>query len=80
MIWINDRFSFDEVFRLLLLMGFSHESAKNYLINNYSLSAIAFQERIENKSYMNISSNEYISTDLMKLKKEVFNEIFLNNN
>ena len=80
MIWINDRFTFDKVFRMLLQDGFSHENAKDFLMNNYSLSVLAFQERIENKFYMNISCDENNSSDLVELKNEVFNEIFLNKN
>lgn len=47
MISINDRFTFDKVFRMLLQDGFSHENAKEFLIYNYSLSALTFQEGIE---------------------------------
>lgn len=80
MIWINDRFSFDKVFRMLLQNGFSHENAKDFLMNNYSLSALVFQERIESKFYLKISCYENNSSDLVELRNEVFNEIFLNKN
>jgi hypothetical protein len=80
MIWINDRFTFDKVFKMLLQRGFSHEKAKDFLMNNYSLSALAFQERIENKFYMNISCDENNSSDLVELRKEVFNNFFINKN
>lgn len=80
MIWINDRFSFDKAFRMLLLDGFSHEEAKDFLMCNYALSALTFQERIENGFYLKISSDENISSDLMKMRNEVFNEVFLNKN
>ena len=80
MFWINDRFSFDKVFRILLKDGFSQEDAKDYLMYNYSLSALTFQERIENKFYLKISCDENISSDLAELRNEVFNEVFLSKN
>ncbi len=46
--WINDRFCFDNLFRKLLQKNYSNKEAKNYILNNYSLSALVFQERIEN--------------------------------
>jgi hypothetical protein len=80
MIWINDRFSFDKVFKVLLQNGFSHEETKDFIMNNYLLSALVFQERIENLFYMNISCIENISSDLLELRNEIFNKIFLNQN
>lgn len=75
--WINDRFTFDNVFRWLLQNGFSEEDAKNFLLNNYSLSALVFQERIENGFYKNIAFNENISADLLEFKMKIFNDVFL---
>ena len=70
--WINDRFTFDNRFRMLLQDEFSHEAAKDFIINNYSLSALVFQERIENKFYKKISCSEKISRDLLELRKEIY--------
>ena len=71
---INDRFSFDKIFRSLLEEGYSHEEAKEEIMIVYSLSTLVFQERIENESYFNISTNKEME-DLKELKNEAYNKI-----
>jgi hypothetical protein len=78
--WRNDRFTFDNKFRYLLKNKFSNEEAKEFLMNNYSLSALVFQERIENEFYKNILPSEIISKDLLELKNEIVKNNFLNKN
>lgn len=78
MMWINDRFTFDNFFRKLLQEKYSHEEAKEILLNNYSLSALVFQERIENEMYKRISISEKIASDLLALKQEIFKKHFIN--
>ncbi len=68
---INDRFTFDDLIRLLLRSGFTHEEAKNVILNNCTLSALVFQERVENNFYLEIS--ERMSNDLVKLYADMFN-------
>ncbi len=75
---INDRFTFDFLFRKLLKTRFSEIEALNYILNRYSLSALVIQERVENKYYRKIRSDEEISADLLELKNEFFREQFLN--
>jgi hypothetical protein len=75
---IYDRFSFDSLFRLLLNNDFEHEEALSFVLNNCSLSALVFQERIYNKYYLNISLKETVSEDLINLRGEVFEEILTN--
>ncbi len=72
---INDRFTFDDLFRMSLHTGFSHEETKNIILNNCSLSAIVFQERIENKSYLKMSDE--ISSDLIELYGDMRNKKLL---
>ena len=76
---INDRFTFDNLFRKLLQEKCNHEEAKEFIINDYSLSAMVYQERIENDFYKKISIDEE-SEDLIELKNEIFNEFFLYKN
>ncbi len=64
--WINDRFTFDEMFKILLRNEYSHEEAKDLLMNNYSLSALVFQEKIENCSYLTIKATDKILPDFLK--------------
>jgi len=63
---LYDRFSFDNFFRLLLNNDF------DFIICNCSLSALVFQERIYNKYYLNISTEETISDDLLELRNQIF--------
>jgi hypothetical protein len=68
-----DRFTFDKIFRFLLTNQYSHEEAKDIILYNCSLSAIIFQERIDNGYYKIIKVNEQMSKDLLILKNEIFN-------
>lgn len=75
---INDRFTFDTLFRKLLKANLNKTEALNYILNKYSLSTLVVQERIENKFYRKIKPEEEISTDLLELKDKFFKERFLN--
>jgi len=69
-----DRFTFDKIFRFLLEQGLLHEEAKDLILFNCSLSAIIFQERIDNNYYQSISVSETISEDLRQLMTNTFIE------
>ncbi|MDY0077613.1 MAG: hypothetical protein RBR87_10090 [Bacteroidales bacterium] len=69
-----DRFTFDIIFRKLLMNDYSHEEAKDIILNNCSLSSLVLQERIYNSYYKRINIEEKISADLLKLKNEIFNQ------
>ncbi len=76
---INDRFTFDKLFRELIYNEYSFEEAKEFIMNNYSLSILVFQERIENGFYKNISLCEE-SKDLMELRNSIYSNFFQNKN
>ena len=65
-----DRFTFDKVFRFLLLNDFDHEDAKDLIFYNCSLSALVLQERIHNRYYRKIQAEDEISDDLLAWVKE----------
>ena len=69
---INDRFTFDGLFRWLLRLGYDHEECKETILANCSLSPLVFQERIENEYYLSISEDEKLSSDLRELRDEYF--------
>jgi hypothetical protein len=69
---INDRFTFDDLFRQLLRLGLAHEECKEIILNNCSLSALVFQARVENEYYLRISEHERLSDDLVALRNEFF--------
>jgi hypothetical protein len=76
---INDRFSFDNLFKRLLCENYSHIEAKDFILSNYSLSAYVFQDRIENNFYDRIKVNQ-VSEDLIELKNKIYREIIVTNN
>jgi hypothetical protein len=76
---INDRFTFDKLFRKLLQEDYSHKDAKDFIMNNYSLNALVFQERIENNLFKKIIVDEE-SEDLRELKNMIHKKILLNKN
>ncbi|MEW6409241.1 MAG: hypothetical protein AB1488_03900 [Nitrospirota bacterium] len=57
------RFTFDNLFRLLLKADFNHEDALYFMLANCSLSAIVFQERIHNKKYKKLSTEDALPAD-----------------
>jgi len=67
-----DLFTFDQVFRELLRLGFDHEEALEMILYNCCLSALVFQERIHNDYYLKISESEKMSPDLLNLLNEIF--------
>jgi len=75
---VYDRFSFDNLFRLLLNSGFEDEDALNFILCNCSLSALIFQERIYNKYYLNLSTENTVSDDLVALRNQFLFELVAN--
>ena len=65
-----DRFTFDKIFRFLLLNDFDLEDAKDLILYNCSLSALVLQQRIDNRYYRKIKTQDEISKDLLALIKE----------
>lgn len=74
-----DRFTFDKIFKFLFNEGFSNEEAKNIILTNCSISALVYQERIENNMYKKISPFKE-SNDLIELRNEIYNSKLLNKN
>ncbi len=68
---INDRFSFDYLFRRLLESGFGHEESKDIIANRFSLSALVCQERIENGYYLKLSTQKLVADDLIELYQDL---------
>lgn len=72
---VHDRFSFDNIFGLLLNNDFQYEDALNFILSNCSLSALVFQERVHNKYYLNIHPENKMSDDLISLRNRSLFEI-----
>ena len=75
---LYDRFTFDNFFKILLKNSLEHNDALDFIMTNCSLSCLIFQERIENKNYLGLSTEKAISDDLLKLKNETLFEIITN--
>jgi hypothetical protein len=71
---INDRFTFDKLFRDLLRSGYDYDESKDIMLYCCNLSALVVQERIENRYYLQISEQETISPDLVKLFEEMLSK------
>jgi len=72
---VYDRFSFDNLFRLLLIHDFEHEEALNFILCNCALSTLVFQERIYNNYYLNICVEDVTFSDLLRLKGQLIEVI-----
>ncbi len=77
---VYDRFTFDYVFKRLLKDGYSHEEAKDVILNSCALSALVLQKRIHNDFYLEINEDDVISADLLELRNEIYRRHFSNRN
>ena len=80
LIKVYDRFSFDNLFRHLLTEGLDAEESIIFIMNNCKMSALVFQERIENEYYKQIRIGDKLSDDLRSLKQKIFNNYFQDKN
>lgn len=78
---VYDRFTFDFLFRSLLKIGCDYEEAKDTIMTHCALSTLVLQERIYNEYYLEINENDSISSDLLKLKNDIYTKnLFKNRN
>ena len=72
---VYDRFTFDNLFHLLLANGLDHEEALSFILCNCTLSALVFQERIYNKKYKQLSPENVLLDDLAAYKLQLFYDL-----
>jgi hypothetical protein len=73
---VYDRFTFDNLFRLLLKADFDREDALMFMLANCSMSALVFQERLYNKKYRKISAEDTLpSHDAARRAKVIYDLI-----
>lgn len=77
---VYDRFTFDYLFKRLLVDGYDHEEAKDIILCNCALSTLVMQERIHNEYYLEISREDTTAPDLLELQREIWNNTFDNRN
>jgi hypothetical protein len=58
---VYDRFTFDNLFRLLLAHGYDHENGMDFMLANCSFSALVWQERIYNRRYLKLRAEDALS-------------------
>jgi len=67
---VFDRFTFDYLFKRLLADGYDNEQAKDIILYNCSLSALAMQERLDNEYYLRMKATDVIAPDLLAMLHE----------
>ncbi len=77
---VFDRFTFDYLFKRLLVDGYVHEDAKDIILYNCALSTLVTQERIDNEYYLDISVSDGMAPDLLDMYREEFNKAVFNKN
>lgn len=72
---VYELYTFDNLLRLLLKSGFTHEEALYFILANCSLSALVFQERIHNKRYKKLSGKDAKPHNLAALKARLIYDL-----
>ena len=67
---VYDRFTFDNLFKVLLLAGYDNEQAKDVILYNCALSALVMQERLDNGYYLKMKATDGIAPDLLEMFHE----------
>jgi hypothetical protein len=70
-------YTFDNLLRLLLKNGFSHEESLSIILCNCSLSALVFQERIHNNAYRELSAKEALPPDYAACKEPLIYDLII---
>ncbi len=70
-------YTFDNLFRLLLKNGFSHEQSLSIILCNCSLSALVFQERIHNHAYRELSAKEALPPDYAACRESLIYDLII---
>jgi hypothetical protein len=64
---VFDRFTFDYLFKRLLVDGYDNEEAKDVILYNCALSTLVMQERLGNNYYLKMRADSGIAPDLLEL-------------
>jgi len=72
---VIDRFTFDYLFKRLLVDGYDNEEAKDIILYNCALSTLVTQERIDNEYYLEISESDAVAPDLLQLREQIWSQI-----
>lgn len=72
---VYELYTFDNLLRLLLKNNFNHEECIYFTLCNCSLSALVFQERIHNKAYKKLSSEDALPSDLAAHKAQLIYDL-----
>jgi len=75
---VFELYTFDNMFRLLLMGDFDHEDVLNFMLSECSFSALVFQERIHNKKYLHLEKKDALKPELAASKARLISDIFYN--
>ncbi len=77
---VYDRYTFDDLFRLLLKNGFDDEESLCFVLSNCSLSALVFPERFHNMRYMDLSPEDALHVALASRRARVIYDLWVSIN
>lgn len=72
---VYELFTFDNLFRLFLKSGLTHQEVVERLIATCSFSALVFQERIFNKNYMRLKAKDALSPEEASQKAKLISDL-----
>ena len=72
---VYELYTFDNLFRLLLKNSLDHEEALFFILANCSLSVVVFQERIHNRKYRELSSEDVFPADIAACKAQLIYDL-----
>jgi len=72
---VYELFTFDNLFRLFLKSGLTHQEVMERLITTCSFSALVFQERVFNKNYMHLKANDALPPEEASRKAKVISDL-----
>jgi hypothetical protein len=76
---VFDRFTFDCLFKKLLMDGYSNEQAKDLILFNFELSLLVIQERLDNGYYLEIKADDNMAPDILNLYREALIKVLAEN-
>ena len=72
---VYELFTFDNLFRLFLKSGLTHQEVMERLITTCSFSALVFQDRIFNEKYMHLKAEDSLSPEEASRKAKVISDL-----
>lgn len=72
---VYELFTFDNLFKLFLSKGLTHDAALENILSKSSISALVFQERIHTKKYRLLNGKDALSPSDASIKPKLIKDI-----